>query len=370
MGGVLFLIRSLHRGGAERQLITLAIGLHQRGRRVVVATFYPDGELAAELAVAGVPLRSLDKRGRWDLIGASRRLLEIVRRERPAVLHSYLPDPNILTGLLRPWLRGIRVVWGVRASHMDPQYYDWTSRAAYAAAAMLSRLADVVIVNSSAGELHHRERGYAREKLHVVPNGIDTARFARTETGRRQIRAEWGIAENAPLIGLVARLDPMKDHGTFLLAARQVMKMIPHARFVCVGDGPAEYAAQLAEQAATLGIGASLVWAGGRDDMPAVYSALDIATSTSLGEGFPNVIAEAMSCGTPCVVTDVGDSALIVGAFGMVVPARDPTGTAAAWQAMLVGHAPDRSAIRGYIERMFGVERLLTETEQLLWGDL
>jgi glycosyltransferase involved in cell wall biosynthesis len=350
-------------------LVTLASALRARGRRVHVATFYPDGELAPELTAAGVLLTSLDKRGRWDLASFSFRLVQLIRRERPQVLHPYLPDPNVLTALLRPVLPRLRLVWGVRASYMDLSHYDWVARASNWTAAALSRQADAIIVNSRAGKRYLRTRGYPAALLHVVPNGINTEYFRPDPAGRERVRAEWDVPVAAPLIGLIARIDPIKDHGTFLRGAAHLAQRHPEVRFVCVGAGSTAHERDLREQSSALGLDGRVRWAGGRADMPAVYSALDVATSTSTGEGFPNTVAEAMACGTPCVVTDVGDSAWIVDGLGEVVPSGAAAAVAAGWERLLADdRRRARATQRERVVTEFSVERLVSRTEQCLWG--
>jgi glycosyltransferase involved in cell wall biosynthesis len=367
-GSILFLIRSLHAGGAERQLVTLARGLHSRGRFVQVATFYPDGDLRHELVACGVPVMSLGKGGRWEMAAFTYRLVRLIRDERPAILHPYLPDANLLTGALRPLLPPLRLVWGARASNVDLARYDWVTRLAYGAARILARAADLIIVNSRAGEAYHREHGYPADRLRVVPNGIDTNHFRPDAAGRQRLRAAWGVPPAAPLVGIVARLDPMKDHNTFLEGAARLAARIPSARFVAVGGGSPEYERSLRQRAAALGLENRLHWAGARNDMPAVYSALDVSTSTSIGEGFPNAVAEAMACGTPCVVTDAGDSAWITGELGEVVTPRDPDALADAWVRVIAQPAAwPSNKHRERIVREFSVERLVTDTERLLW---
>ena len=367
--GIVFLIRSLNVGGSERQLITLALGLHRRGHRVVVATFYPGGVLEWELVDSGVPLFSLEKSGRWDLIGGARRLVQLVRREQPAVLHSYLPDSNILAALAKPFFPGVRLVWGVRAAFLDLTKYDRVSRLSYSTAALLSRRADLVIANSHAAAAYLRTCRYPEERLRVIHNGVDVARFRYDVAGRARLRQEWKVSETSLLIGLVGRLDPMKDHHTFLRAAALLAARAPDVRFVCVGEGPADYARSLRNEAAALGLDERLVWAGVRTDLPAVYSALDVATCTSVGESFPNVVAEAMACGTACVVTDVGDAALLVAHHGTVVLPDDPAAIAAGWERALHDRNPDRAADRrNHIVEHFNQDRLIAESERLLLG--
>jgi glycosyltransferase involved in cell wall biosynthesis len=157
------------------------------------------------------------------------------------------------------------------------------------------------------------------------------------------LRDEWSIDEKTVLIGLVGRLDPMKDHTTFLQAVKIFDQKECSVRFVCIGDGKEPYKSEIYSLFRTLRLNGSIIWTGARSDMPAVYNAMDIVTSSSsFGEGFSNVIAEAMACGVPCVVTDVGDSAIIVGKAGIVVPPEDPQALADGWRSMLK-HLNDKS---------------------------
>jgi len=171
------------------------------------------------------------------------------------------------------------------------------------------------------------------------------------------------------VIGLVGRFDAKKDHGTFLHAAAIAARERDALRFVCVGDGPAADRRGLEALAQGLGLGDRVVWVGFRRDMSAVYGALDVATLTSsFGEGFPNVVAEAMACGVPCVATDVGDAAFILGDLGRVVPPRNPRALADRWMAALAREstAGIRSQGRRRIEENFGLELMIDRTEHAL----
>jgi|CXWL01.1.fsa_nt_gi glycosyltransferase involved in cell wall biosynthesis len=368
---ILLLTRSLDRGGAERQLVALAKGLTHRGHAVAVAVFFGGGVYEAELSRAGVRVLNLGKQGRWDVWPFLNRLVRLLRKEHPAVMHSYLGVPNILATALKPLLPGTRIIWGVRASNVDLSRYDWLSRQAYALERHLARFADLIIANSYAGKRHAVASGFPESKIVVIPNGIDTEYFRFDPEGRRQVRSAWGLGEDEILVGLVARLDPMKGHPTFLEAASRIARERHDVRFVCVGDGPVAYAEALKQQAEALGLTKQLTWAGTRDNMPAVYSALDLSSSSSsFGEGFSNTIAEAMACGVPCVVTDVGDAKRIVGDAGYVVAPGSPAALAAAWQEALdMGDAERASRSRRARERViehFSLERLIEETALVL----
>jgi glycosyltransferase involved in cell wall biosynthesis len=341
---------------------------------VRVVVFYSGGSLEKELREAGVRVRGLNKRGRWDLLGFLLRLVRFLREEKPDTLYAFLGSPNILTVLLKPLFPRTHMVWGVRASNVDLDRYDWLTRLSYEVERRLSRFADTIIVNSRAGMDYAVTNGFPKNRMVVIPNGIDTERFCPELEARQRVRAEWGVMEDEKLIGLVGRLDPMKDHPTFLRAASLLSQEREDIRFVCVGDGPAGYRRELRVLAENLGLAQRLTWAGVREDMPAVYNALDIVTSSSAyGEGFSNVVGEAMSCGVPCVATDVGDSAWIVGDQGLVVPPSNPEALAARWQDVIDKASEAQSSIglnlRERVVRNFSLEHMIERTIKVLGSD-
>jgi glycosyltransferase involved in cell wall biosynthesis len=362
---VVLLTRDLKYGGAQRQLAVLAKGLHARGHRVVVAQFYSGGSLEQELLEVGVRIRSLQKRGRWDLLPFLFRLARVVQEERPEILYSYLVD--LVTLVLKPCFPSTKIVWGIRCSTMDLSRYDWLMRISHKLTFRLSRFADIVIANSRAGRGYYVAHGYSREKIVVIPNGIDTQRFRPDPEARRHVRSEWGIQDYEQVIGLVGRLDPMKDHPTFLQAASMLAQERNHLRFVCVGEGPAGYRDSLLQLTRSLKLTEHVIWSDGRSDMPAVFNALDLLVSSSaFGEGFGNVIAEAMACGVPCVATNVGDSAWLMGNLGEVVPPHNPAVLADAMGTLLERRLQNPAQIRRHIVEEFSVEKLVADTEAVL----
>lgn len=363
---ILFLTRSLDYGGAERQLVALARGLRERGHTVTVAVFYAGGPLETGLSEGDVTVVPLNKGGRWDIIPFLLRLLKLLYRKRPDLIHGYLPISNLLTVLLKPFFPHVRMIWGVRASNVDLTRYDSLSRLVFRLECLFSRYADLIIYNSLAGRDYHICHGFPSDKMVVIPNGIDTDHFRPDPEAGKVVRDEWGIGIDEKMIGIIARLDPMKDHPTFLRAAALLSQQRPDVRFVCVGEGPEPYRSELHALATSLGLGGRLVWAGSRRDMVAVYNALDVASlSSAFGEGFPNVVAEAMSCGTPCVVTDVGDATWVTGAAAPAIPIGDHQSLAAEWTRMLDN--TEGSALRNRIIENFSLEKLLSETEKILW---
>jgi glycosyltransferase involved in cell wall biosynthesis len=360
---ILFITRSLNCGGAERQLVLLARGLHQRGHDVAVALFYSGGPLEADLREASVRILPLNKRGRWDVFGFLTRLVRTVLRERPDLLHGYIG--NLMTVFMKPFLPSLKTVWSIRCSYIDFSRYDWLFRICHALECNLAWSADLIIANSQAGYQSHVADGFPKDKIVVIPNGIDTARFFQNPQARERIRAQWGIAGDEVLIGIVGRLDAMKDHATFLQAAALLRQERPQVRFVCVGDGAPDYRATLQDRARALGLSNHVLWIGMQSQVADVYNALDLLVNSSYGEGFSNVLGEAMACGVPCVATDVGDSRLVIGDEGQLVPPKDPATLKTAIQQVL-DRKPRAAEIRRRIVEYFSLEALILRTEQEL----
>jgi glycosyltransferase involved in cell wall biosynthesis len=365
---VVFIIRDLNYGGAQRQLVTLVKAMDKESFDVTVLYFYSGGLLLKDLKDSCCRIICLEKQERWDVLGFFVRLFQHLKRINPDVLHGYLGESNLVAILLKPFFPSTRIIWGIRESNTPPGRYGWLGRLLSQLGTPLSAFTDLIVVNSHAGKDYYLSQGYASDKMVVISNGIDTERFQPDSEAGAKVRAEWGVSENTILIGLVGRLDPMKDHPTFLKAAALLSEERQDVRFVCVGVGEETYAKELYQLTNKLGILEQVIWAGGRSDMPKVYNALNIASSSSsYGEGFANVIGEAMACGVPCVVTDVGDSAWIVGDTGILVPPKNPEALAAGWNSLLNLAVTDQVALaekaRKTIVENFSLRNLVQKTE-------
>jgi glycosyltransferase involved in cell wall biosynthesis len=367
---VLFFIRSMVVGGSQRQLTMLARGLAQRGHQVLVAVFYTGGEIDVARHDPSLRVLALEKSGRWDAIGPLARFRRLLLTERPDVLYAFQPTQSVLAALLRPRRCSHRLVLGVRAAGMEMDRYDILSGFAYRLEPWLSRCADLIIANGRAVRVDAIKRGMPGERIVVVPNGIDTETMHPDPPAGRAQRRAWGISEDSFVIGCVARFDPMKDHATFLAAAARFARDHPDARFVCVGDGPARYRDHLRALARSLELDRCLVWAGELNDLKGAYNAFDIATlSSAFGEGFPNVVAESMACGTPLVATDVGDVRLIVGELGEVVLPRRPDLLCSGWTRLrqrLAQNCALRDAARQRIIVNYGVDAMVQRSADIL----
>jgi len=372
---ILFLIPSLIAHGAERQLCELARHMDLTQFEIHIVVFYDpehskDGDLWADMAsIPGVNLHSLHKRrGAAGYLIAIPRLLTLVLRTNPNILHGYM-DGN-LPLLLVGWLLHKRVVWGIRRTSNDLSKLDPLSQRLLRIMIRLSRFTDLVIFNSEAGLCSHRAMGMRAPRMHVISNGFDVAQFVPDAALGATQRETWGVPPGVPLIGIVGRLNPVKDHPAFLRAAARIGRDWPTARFVCVGHGPQPYTESLQMQAESLGIANRVLWPGACSRMNAAYNALSLLVLSSTDEGFPNVVGEAMACGVPCVVTDVGDAAILVGDTGLVTKAGDDAAIAAAADHLLressESQARRSQTCRARICTIFSVEALARNTEQIL----
>jgi len=346
MTRICFIIDRLNRGGAERQLIELIRGLDRELFAVSVIVLHRGGDLRPELdALSGLAVYTVPRSDGLPSPGFLFRLYRLLKEIGPDLIHGFMGGTNELC-LLMGRLVGARVAWGIRCSDMDLDHYGLKSKLLFSLGAALSRRADLIIVNSSAGREYHASRGYAAERMTVVHNGINVAAFFPDPQAGGSFRRALGIGVDEVLIGHAARIDPMKDHETFLRAAALISRRRGGLRFLCAGGGGHSRQEELKRLSAGLGLDKSLIWAGERTDMNAVYNSLDIFTSSSsYGEGFSNAIGEAMACGKICVVTDVGDSSFTVGDAGVVIPPRDPHALARAWEQVLDLSREDRRSL-------------------------
>jgi glycosyltransferase involved in cell wall biosynthesis len=362
---VSILTRSLTRGGAQVQVVTLARGLAKRGHAVQIVVFYGGGALDAQAEDSGAKLVQLGKSGRWSLVRPFRRLIRHLKESRAEVIYSFLAMEN-LVGLAAARVAGCPIVWGVRGAAVNRAQYGFASRILYGAQFRLMRSADAVICNSRAAA--KEIPGRRARALHVVANGIDTIRYAPSTESRLAWRARHGFDDSIKVVGIVARLDPMKDHGTFLAAAGLAARARPELRFVVAGSGPTAYAARLRDHADRLALSDRILWLGEVADPLDVYRGLDVLVSSSAyGEGFSNAIGEGMACGVATVTTDVGDGRMIVGSHGRVVDTRSPAQISGAILDLLAcDDVAARVARRNWIVGEFGVDAMVERTEKIL----
>lgn len=330
---ILHLIAGLSDGGAEAVLYRLCT--HDAEDRHVVVSMMGEGKYGPLLYAAGVEVHCLGMpRGRVTFRGL-RRLWQILRTERPDVVQTWMYHADLVGGLVAR-LAGVPVVWGIHNTTLEPGRSSratiWVARAC---ARLSTRVPRRIVACAQAAVRVHAAMGYDAQRMVVVPNGYDLSRFRPNAEFRHLLRAEWGIGDGVPLLGMVARFDPYKDHVNLIDALGMLAAQGLHFELVLVGTGMTPDNVELTQRVAAAGVADRVRLLGPRADVPAIMSALDVHVLSSSAEAFPNVLAEAMACGTPCVTTDVGDAAQIVGDTGWVVPPRNAHTLATALQSAL-----------------------------------
>jgi glycosyltransferase involved in cell wall biosynthesis len=377
---VVHIITDLAPGGAEFLLYRILAGMDSaRFENEVISLTDLDG-LTGNIRAAGIRVRALGMRRSVPNPFPVLRLCRWIRQSKAHVVQTWMYHANLLGGLAARMAGNIPVVWGIHQADLDPQWNKpltlWTAKSCALLSRRLPR--NIVFVSQSALQLHESV-GYAADSMEVIPCGFDLNEFRPDPPARASVRSELGIGKDTLLIGMASRFHPQKDHHNFIQAAAHLHTMMPSVHFLLCGRGVARNNTQLAEWIAETGIQAHCHLLGDRRDTARLFAAMDIATSSSVSEAFPLAVGEGMACGTPCVVTNVGDSALMVGETGKVVAPRNPLALAAAWRELInAGPEARRSlgmAARRRIQRHFGLsgivhryqaiyEQLAGETQQ------
>lgn len=349
---ILHVITGLTTGGAEIMLYKLlkTVPRSEVSSRVVSLTeIGPIGERIRELGI------SVDALGMGRGFPSPLKILalaRLMRHHHPDVVQAWMYHANLMAGLAARLAGSPPVIWGIRQSDLDPKTSKFSTRLVVKLGAWLSRpLASHILCCADQARRVHVDLGYAKDLMSVIPNGFDTKIFRPDAEARRAVRQELEIPETAPLVGLIGRFDPQKDHQTFFEAVRRIHQHDPGVYFLLAGDGVEFANPAFRDVSGDNGLASYCRLLGRRRDVPRLTAALDIAVSSSaFGEGFSNTIGEAMATAVPCVVTDVGDSAAIVGATGRVVVPRDSQALADAI-ADLIALGPEGRANLGQAAR-------------------
>lgn len=330
------------------------------------------GPLEKGIRDLGIEVVSLGLRTPWSGVRALPALRRHVRRLDPDLVQGWMVYGNLAAqycALAAP--RRVPMLWNLRHSLDELALLRPRTRWVLRRAAAFSSWPEAIVFNSRTSARQHEEIGYDPSRTRVLPNGFDLEVFRPDAEARRSVRAEMGIHGDAPLIGIVARYHPVKDHANFLDAARLLAAAASPAHFVLAGRGTD--GAEMTAQVAALGLEDRVHALGERADVPRITAALDVATCCSVSEAFPNMVGEAMSCGVPCVVTDVGDAAWMIDGMGRVIRPRDSQALCDAWQSLLALSGEERvrigEAARERVRAMFSLPDVARRYEDL-WTEV
>ena len=366
---IVHVISGLELGGAETMLHQLLAGTDRERFQSEVISMTTRGPVGERIEALGIPVHALGmKRGLptpWHLLPLIRRL----RWARPDVIQTWMYHADLFGGVAGRLAGHLPVVWGIHHTRLErestPAGTLWTARVN---ARLSHRLPARIVCCSEATRRVHIQMGYAAGKMLVIPNGTDLGRFRPDPQARRSVRAELGLAPDALLVGMAARYHPLKDHRNFVLAASRAAELLD-VHFVLCGEGIVAENSVLSGWIEQAGLSGRFHLLGRREDMPRLLASLDISTLSSRSEAFPLVVGEAMACGVPCVVTDVGESSEIVGTTGLVVPPEDPEALAEAWRELIEGGPELRGRLgqlaRQRVEERYSLPSVVATYEEL-----
>ena len=365
---ILHIIVGLGMGGAERSLLRL-VGAHAHSARYEhhVVSLTGGGELRGDVVRAGATVVDLDLSRPWRAPWVFLQLIRLIRQLRPNVVHCWMYHADLLGGLAARSCGVRNVLWGIRNSHLEGN--SQAKRAIRIACSLLSRIVPVkvVCVGEQARQVHEAI-GYERCKMIVIPNGYDTDELRPDPEARERVRRQFGFGEGDIVIGSVGRLSPAKDHRTLVRAAASAARADPRLKFLVIGRGVDEDDAILS-MISSLGLTGKMLAIGQRDDVADCLNGMDVFCLHSNTEGFPNALAEAMSVGRPCISTDVGDSAAMLGELGVLVKPSNPDALAKAMLLVASCSADERKEqglrLRCRIQEQYSLASTVRQYEAL-----
>ena len=318
---IVVIITGLEANGAELMLLRLLEKLDRNRFSVCVISLTTIGDVGPQIRSLGF---SVEAMGFRPTFGAVRTFIRLVRRLStisPNILHTWMYHGDLIGGIAGK-IVGIRhIVWSIRHTDLSLNRNKKSTLVVAKTCALLSGwLPDIVTVNSTAARLAHIRYGYSSKKMLVLPNGINVDQFQPSKNARIYLRDELNVNQETLLVGVVGRYHLQKNQIGFVQAMSIILAVRPEVHFVFIGAEMNSNNIKFCNLIKEAGVANVCHLLGARDDMPRLIAALDLLALPSLGEAFPNVVAEAMSCEVPCVVTDVGDASYIIGESGRVVP--------------------------------------------------
>jgi glycosyltransferase involved in cell wall biosynthesis len=369
---IVHVITDLSVGGAETMLVRLIRTSQRDGLKHVVISLSAEAPLAERLITLGVQVRILGMTRGVPSPRLFRKLVGWLIELEPDVVQTWMYHADLLGGTATYAAQALRrlrgghgkrpaLCWGIHHTDLrltgSSRVTRWVARAC---ALLSSRVPDVIVCCAESAKSSHRLGGYCNGRMKVIHNGIDLDRFRSSPQARENLRRSLGVDLSAPVVGIVGRFHPVKDYGTFLVAMRIVLDAEPQCRFVMVGQGLDAGNPELAAMLDATHTRQACHLLGPHPEPQILLGGLDVFCLSSKSEGLPTVVGEAMACEVPCVATDVGDTALLIGATGRVVPPENPVALGRALIEMLSLSVSERAALgqaaRGRIQNLFSME--------------
>jgi len=372
---ILHIITGLSTGGAEMMLLKLLQNLDRNAFDCSVVSLTDQGRIGEKVQQLGIPVFALNLSKNRSLPRQFIDMIDLVDIIGPDIIQTWLYHADLLGTLAALFAAKRKIVWNIRHSNLKSSVDKASTRFVVRICVILSHFfPDRIICNSFRGAKVHKKMGYCRKKMEIIHNGFDIFKYRPNKANYLRLRNELGISPDCPVIGMVARYHPQKNHRGFLESARLIQKNIPTVHFVFCGRGVSNENETLIAKVRDLKL-MNVHFLGIRSDIEYLTSGFDIAVSNSTaGEGFSNVIGEAMACGVPCIATDVGDAGYLINGTGVIVPPGDPQLMAEACIGLLRKDGRFRQHLgeqsRKRIIENFSIQSITKKYEQLYFDML
>lgn len=366
---ILHIIVGLDVGGAETMLKRLIESDPASIHETVVVSLTSLGVIGESLRARGVCVHTLGLRSAFGIPLVLWRLVRLIRATRPDIVQTWMYHADLLGGLAARMAGNRHVIWGIRTTDIRAGGSSATVIVRWLCAWISRWVPSVIVCAAEASRQSHIAVGYDATKMVVVPNGCDFAWLKASFEERQSLREQCGINQDEVVLGSLGRFHADKDQENFVRAAGLLAPQYPQLRFFMVGRGLVWDNLQLVEWIDRTGCKDRFVLLGERKDVPQCLAAMDIFCLHSRTEGFPNVLAEAMAMGLPCVTTDVGDAAILLADTGVVVPQGDSAALAQGVERLLAlehdaRHALGRRA-KALVEAKFSMARARERFEEI-----
>lgn len=337
------IISGLNTGGAELILYNLLSTNNLQHFDHTVVSLKDEGTVAEYIKKLNVPVFCLGMSPGRPTLKGGRDLIKLIRNLKPDIIQGWMYEGNFAAFIV--WIMSLhksKMLWNIRFSLHEFNKLEWSRRMLIRLESLLSPFPLHILYNSKVSMDQHEKRGFSSKRSVFLPNGINCDRFKPNSGARLKLRSLLKLNLDTFLIGRIARYHPMKDYKNLVLAAEKIMSQFPHVHFILAGRGVIQSNAGLMSKIRDTGFPEKFHIMGDRNDISEIMAGLDVHVSSSCSESFPNVVGEAMACGVPSVVTDVGDSHEIVGETGLVVPPKNPTALAHAMESLIKMDMTDR----------------------------
>jgi len=340
------IITSLDAGGAEAMLFRLLGRFDCDIADICVVSLKDEGVYGEKIRNIGAQVECVGLERALKAPSALLKLMRIIQRHKPDIVQTWMYHADLIGGLAAFFLGRIPLAWGIHHSIPNRKYdKKSTMHIARACSFLSKRVPSKIVCSSISAKNCHVVFGYNHSKMTVITNGVDTAEFMPDSEARMRLRRLTGLRDDDFVVGFPARFHPIKGHQVFLKAASMIAKSNADVKLLLCGEGVSSSNIELQSMINKVGIEDRVIMLGVFDDMKSYFAGIDTMAMTSYSESFPLTLIEAMSCGVPCVVTDVGDCAEIVGESGFVTPVGDSDASAKAICKILNMRVEDRSAL-------------------------